>query len=72
VSKRAGADEQGAVIGLKEGMSSLARIFGPFCGLLAFGLKPELPFYVATFSVLILAFIWIAKEDPTRAEQTSI
>jgi multidrug resistance protein len=62
VSKRAFADEQGAVIGLKEGMSSLARIFGPFCGLLAFGVKPELPFYIAAASVILLGFFWISKE----------
>jgi DHA1 family tetracycline resistance protein-like MFS transporter len=65
VSKRANADEQGAVIGLKEGVSSLARIFGPFCGLLAFGVKAELPFYIASASVIILGFIWLAREDAT-------
>jgi len=65
VSKRAEADEQGAVIGLKEGMSSLARFFGPFCGLLAFGIKIELPFYIAAFVVVALAFVWVAKEDTT-------
>lgn len=62
VSKRANADEQGAVIGLKEGMSSLARIFGPFCGLLAFGIKAELPFYIASTSVVLLGFYWLARE----------
>jgi len=62
VSKGAHADEQGAVIGLKEGMSSLARIFGPFCGLLAFGIKAELPFYIAALSVVALGFFWISKE----------
>jgi DHA1 family tetracycline resistance protein-like MFS transporter len=71
VSKRALADEQGAVIGLKEGMSSLARIFGPFCGLLAFGLSPKLPFYIAAFSIVILAFFWLSREsfskDPSLA-----
>ena len=63
VSKRANADEQGAVIGLKEGMSSLARIFGPFCGLLAFGLKAQLPFYIASLTVILVGMVWLAREN---------
>ena len=59
VSKRAEAHEQGAVIGLKEGMSSLARIFGPFCGLLAFGVQAKYPFYIGAITVAILGFIWL-------------
>ena len=62
VSKRALADEQGAVIGLKEGMSSLARIAGPFCGLLAFGFKMELPFYIGCLTVVALSLVWIRRE----------
>ncbi len=62
VSKRAGADEQGAVIGLKEGMSSLARICGPFCGLMAFGFKAEMPFYIGSLTVILLGLIWLKRE----------
>ncbi len=62
VSKRAMADEQGAVIGLKEGMSSLARIAGPFCGLLAFGFKMELPFYIGCLTVVALSLVWVRRE----------
>jgi multidrug resistance protein len=62
VSKRASMDEQGAVIGLKEGLSSLARIFGPFCGFLAFSLQMELPFYIAAIVVLGLGLFWLSKE----------
>lgn len=62
VSKRAGVQEQGAVIGLKEGLSSLARIFGPFCGILAFSRHRELPFYVAALTVAILGAYWIRAE----------
>ncbi len=58
VSKRSGADEQGEVIGLKEGLSSLARIFGPFCGILAFSQQRELPFYVAAVTVGLLGLRW--------------
>jgi len=63
VSKRSGQDEQGAVIGLKEGLSSLARIFGPFCGLLAFGVEAKLPFYIGAVTVLLLAFVWMKRES---------
>jgi DHA1 family tetracycline resistance protein-like MFS transporter len=62
VSKRASMDEQGAVIGLKEGLSSLARIFGPFCGILAFSLQMELPFYIAGIVVLVLGVFWLSRE----------
>ena len=62
VSKRAGVEEQGAVIGLKEGMSSLARILGPFIGLMAFGISAELPFYIGAATVLVLALVWVKQE----------
>ncbi len=62
VSKRAGVEEQGAVIGLKEGMSSLARILGPFIGLMAFGITKELPFYIGAGTVFVLALVWITQE----------
>jgi multidrug resistance protein len=58
VSKRSGVEEQGAVIGLKEGLSSLARIFGPFCGILAFSQHKELPFYIAATTVGLLGLHW--------------
>ena len=32
VSRRAGADEQGGVLGISQGMGSLARVFGPLLG----------------------------------------
>jgi DHA1 family tetracycline resistance protein-like MFS transporter len=65
VSRRASMDEQGAVMGLKEGLSSLARILGPFCGILVFGWKPELPFYVGSLVVLILGVFWVSKARET-------
>ena len=62
VSKGAAEHEQGAVIGLKEGMSSLARIFGPLSGLLAFGVKETLPFYIGAFTVICLGIIWVNRQ----------
>jgi DHA1 family tetracycline resistance protein-like MFS transporter len=71
VSKRSGVEEQGAVIGLKEGLSSLARIFGPFCGILAFSAKMELPFYIAAVTVLLLGIHWIRSENWGKEEITA-
>lgn len=63
VSKRSGVAEQGAVIGLKEGMSSLARILGPFVGLMAFGVSSTLPFFIGAGTVLLLALVWVKQES---------
>ena len=65
VSKGAAQHEQGAVIGLKEGMSSLARIFGPLSGLLAFGLKAALPFYIGACTVFCVSVFWIKRARTT-------
>lgn len=69
VSQRAGAHEQGEVIGLKEGLSSLARVFGPFVGLLAFGVEVHLPFIIAAVTVFGLGAFWIYFESrPSKSE----
>lgn len=66
VSRRAGADEQGAVIGVKEGMSSLARILGPACGLSVFGINPRFPYYIGAATVILLGFRWIRELKSTK------
>ena len=71
VSKRAGASEQGAVIGLKEGMSSLARILGPFCGIIAFHQKMEFPFYIGATTVVLLGLFWISREGFSSKPDTT-
>jgi DHA1 family tetracycline resistance protein-like MFS transporter len=58
VSKRSGAEEQGAVIGAKESLGSLARILGPFCGLITFTIDPHFPFYIGAFTAIILGIVW--------------
>lgn len=63
VSKGAAEHEQGAVIGLKEGMSSLARILGPLSGLLAFGVQASLPFFIGAFTVSALGLVWINRKN---------
>ncbi len=71
VSKRADAHEQGAVIGLKEGMSSLARIFGPLVGFLAFGVHATLPFFIGGVTVAILGLIWVNREFKSSSSPVS-
>jgi DHA1 family tetracycline resistance protein-like MFS transporter len=63
VSKGAADHEQGAVIGLKEGMSSLARILGPLSGLLAFGVQAKLPFLIGAFTVSALGIVWLNRKS---------
>jgi DHA1 family tetracycline resistance protein-like MFS transporter len=62
VSKGAEQHEQGAVMGLKEGMSSLARIFGPLSGLLAFGVQVTLPFIIGALTVSTLGLVWLRRK----------
>ena len=46
ISKAAGADAQGRTFGTFQGLSSLARIVGPFVGLTLFEAHPNLPFLI--------------------------
>ena len=65
-SKSAGTQEQGAVLGISQGLGSLARALGPFCGLLTFQIQPYFPYLIAAvISCLLLiagSRIW-AKTD---------
>ena len=63
VSKRAAAHEQGEVIGAKEGMSSLARILGPFVGLMSFSIDPHLPFIIGATCVILLSTFWFKQKE---------
>jgi DHA1 family tetracycline resistance protein-like MFS transporter len=53
ISKSAGKETQGATFGLSQGLGSLARATGPFCGLMSFDVAYYLPFLIAA----CLAFI---------------
>lgn len=58
ISKSASASEQGSTLGLSQGLGSLARATGPFCGLLTFAIRPEYPYLIASLiSVLLLGMI---------------
>lgn len=55
VSRSAGAHEQGSVLGLAQGLSSLARATGPFFGLMIFSISPAYPYLAAAaISALLL------------------
>ena len=47
ISKNTHPSSQGAVLGLNQGLGSLARTVGPLCGLLSFEWHPALPFLIA-------------------------
>lgn len=46
-SRAAGASEQGAVLGISQGLSALARAAGPFAGLTLFQYRYDYPYWVA-------------------------
>ncbi len=48
ISQSAEDDEQGMVMGVSQGLGSLARALGPFCGLLTFAINPAMPYWIAT------------------------
>jgi DHA1 family tetracycline resistance protein-like MFS transporter len=61
ISKSAGAESQGETFGLSQGLGSLARATGPFCGLLSFEAATWLPFVIAAglaFIVFCLS-LWL-------------
>ena len=49
ISRSASATEQGATLGLAQGLGSLARALGPFCGLLTFQIHHSIPYFIAAF-----------------------
>lgn len=57
ISKCVGPREQGATLGLSQGLGSLARATGPFMGLLTFAVRPDLPYAIASFISLMLLIL---------------
>ncbi len=56
ISKSATSHQQGSTLGLSQGLGSLARAAGPFCGLLTFAIQPEMPYWIAgSISLILLA-----------------
>jgi MFS family permease len=68
ISRSAPADRQGVVMGISQGLGSLARAVGPFCGLLAFSAAPFAPYVVASaLSLVMLVFALRAGTSHARA-----
>jgi MFS transporter, DHA1 family, tetracycline resistance protein len=58
ISRRVGADRQGATLGLMQSAGALARATGPLLwGLLYDGLGLRLPFYIAAFALALLLLL---------------
>jgi DHA1 family tetracycline resistance protein-like MFS transporter len=62
ISRSANSTEQGEVLGLSQGLSSLARAVGPFCGLTTFAILPALPYMIGAvicFGLFVKTiFLW--------------
>jgi MFS family permease len=54
ISKCVSPHEQGATLGLSQGLGSLARASGPFLGLLTFAITPELPYAIGGLIYLLM------------------
>jgi len=60
LSQAASSDEQGAVLGTGQSLSSLARILGPYLGIQLLGVSVATPYYLAA-GLMILGGIQIAR-----------
>jgi MFS family permease len=58
VSKHAPQDRLGETFGVNQGLSSLARVIGPFSGLTAFSLWSPLPFLIGAVLYALL-FVYL-------------
>ncbi len=68
ISKAATAQEQGSTLGVSQGLGSLARALGPFCGLLTFAIAPEIPYLISSSIYALLLFFgaqWIRESRKT-------
>ena len=56
LSRAASSNEQGAVMGTSQSLSSLARILGPYLGVQLFGVSAATPYYLAAGLMLLGVF----------------
>jgi MFS family permease len=56
ISRSTAAAEQGSVLGVSQGFSSLARVIGPATGGYLFGRNPAYPFWFGAV-LMVLAFL---------------
>ncbi len=55
ISKSASSHQQGSTLGISQGLGSLARAAGPFCGLMTFAYHPAYPYLIAS---IISVWLW--------------
>ena len=68
VSRRAGADVQGLVLGTLQSLSALARVLGPIAGgLLYQSITPGSPYLISAVEMLIAAWLAFGLKAPTVA-----
>ncbi len=65
LSQAASSDEQGAVLGTGQSLSSLARILGPYLGIQLLGISVATPYYLAA-GLMVLGGIQIARLKSSR------
>ncbi len=68
LSQAASSDEQGAVLGTGQSLSSLARILGPYLGIQLLGISVATPYYLAA-GLMVLGGLQIARMK-SSAQQT--
>lgn len=66
ISRAASTGEQGMVLGLSQGLGSLARAVGPMCGMLMFHVAPTWPYNLAAVCYLVMA-LWHRARMPNEA-----
>jgi multidrug resistance protein len=69
ISRAANAQEQGSTLGVSQGLGSLARALGPFCGLMTFAIAPEIPYVISSAIYALLLFLGaqLIKESQKKA-----
>lgn len=73
-SQAVGASEQGATLGLSQGLGSLARALGPLCGLTVFEIWRGAPFWVASlvYALLIFGAVTVWRKAPASASTSRV
>jgi MFS family permease len=71
ISVLAGSHEQGATLGVAQGMGSLSRIIGPIFAGALYGLQPSLPYLICGAVLVVtavLVWIFLARSAPVTPE----
>jgi len=66
LSRTADSDEQGAVLGTGQSLSSLARILGPSLGIQLLGVSTSMPYFLGAFLILSGGALIFTLRQPTQ------